>query len=177
MILVCYPPSTGSRNPVAALYHLLAHQKGPKVASNEWDHENLDALDGLQKGDVEPLISLLEDVGRPLHAELRLWLALMLKGDTQTRWWLQCMRHPGFQKPDDMAIVRPWFIGVRIHQLWSEGGTITAAKVKAKSEFHRGIRSIDGAWIDYRKLYFRLKGQGIDLCPGLRPLRQPIPRP
>jgi hypothetical protein len=49
-----------------------------------WVRENLAALYGLQAGDVEPLIALLEETRRHLHPELRHWIASMLRGDSQT---------------------------------------------------------------------------------------------
>ena len=70
------------------------------MPSSAWDHENLTALEGLQSGNVEPLIALLEDTARPLHPELRRWLATMLWGDTEARWWFECKRHQGFPKAD-----------------------------------------------------------------------------
>jgi hypothetical protein len=86
------------------------------------DHENLEALTGLQQGNVEPLITLLEDTDRSLHPEVRRWLALMLMGDLQTRWWLACKKHPGFTQPDDNALLfRNLAVGMFIHSKWSAG--------------------------------------------------------
>ena len=139
---------------------------------SDWDGENLDALKGLHKGDVEPLITLLEEAERPLHPELRRWLARMLVGDPQVSWWLQCKRHPGFPKPDNAALeLRDIRIGLCIHELWHEGATITEAKDQAAEKFKRKSRTIDDAWTDYRRLYFRLKDEGTDFFPQWRPLR------
>lgn len=136
-----------------------------------WDTENLDAFDALKKGDDEPLIALLEETGRPLHPELRRWLAAMFKGNTEVRWWLK--RHPGFQKTDDgKLLVRGMCIGHRVHELWHQRVPITKAIAQAVEEFGLEERTIQGAWAEYRQLYWRAKDAGDDLAEGLRPLRK-----
>jgi hypothetical protein len=161
-----------------------------------WDSLNLAALEGLQDGDVEPLIELLEKSGCEIHPELRLWLAMMLKGDTQARWWLELKKHPGFQKgADDWdRAERSIKIGRRIHELWHGWPTIAQAKAlegkeselqprtvdEAKSlageEWGFRARTIDSAWARYRTLYFRMKKEGSSLSSDLRPLRRQMPK-
>ncbi len=76
---------------------------------SDWNQENIQALHGLQRGDVEPLITLLEDMKCGLHPDLRLWLASMLKGETETKWWLATLSFA-------CEIVFPWFgfLGIRV---------------------------------------------------------------
>ncbi len=137
---------------------------------SDWDHENIAALEGMQEGDIEPLIALLKETNRPLHPELRLWLAVMLIGDTQAQWWLERKPHPGSPKSDPVRLFnRDFSLGLRIHQLYTEGGTITEAKSRAAKEFGIQARTIDKAWTLYRKLYHYVDGAiGNDLCQ-LRP--------
>lgn len=161
-----------------------------------WNSLNLAALEGLQDGDVEPLIELLETTECEIHPELRLWLALMLKGDTQTHWWLERKKHPGFQKrADDWdRAARSIKIGRRIHELWHgwpaiaqakalEGKewklqrrTVDEAKSLAGEECGFQARTIDNAWARYRALCFRMKEEGSSLSSDLRPLRRQMPK-
>lgn len=148
--------------------------------SDYWDHESVAALEALQIGDVEPLITLLEETKRPLHAELRLWLAAMLKGDATSvkDYWLELKRHPGFLSTDvSVLVVRNIHIGKRIHALWDDGQNLTKAKASAQKKFRLGARTIDDIWAQYRRLYFQLKEEGISLSPGLRPLRAQLAKP
>ncbi len=148
--------------------------------SDHWDHENSTALEALQSGDVEPLITLLEETKRPLHTELRLWLAAMLKGDATSvkDYWLELKRHPGFPSTDaSVFALRSIRIGKWIHALWNDGQDLTKAKASAEEEFGLGARTIDDIWAQYRSLYFQLEEEGISLSPGLRPLRPQLTKP
>ena len=141
---------------------------------SDWNQENIQALHGLQRGDVEPLITLLENMECGLHPDLRLWLASMLKGETETKWWLAIKRHPGYRHADTSDIaVRNLVAGKRIHELWNQGNTISQAKDSVASEYDRETRTIDNIWISYRNVYFRLQAEGIELAPELQPLRRP----
>ena len=135
-----------------------------------WDSENVSALEGLQAGDDEPLVALLEETARPLHPELRRWLASMFKGNTEVRWWLK--RHPGFQKTDDSALhARDICIGHYIHKRHHDGDTVTDAKSLAAKKFGLKARTIDDAWLEYRRMYFRAKDDDDNFAEELRPLR------
>ncbi len=138
-----------------------------------WDHEHQVTLEWLQeKGCVEPLVALLRDCDRPLHPELRLWLALMLTGDHQCRWRLECKRHPRWQKRDLAALTaRDLKIGLFIHRLWSEGKRLIDAKGEATEKFDLQDRRLDDVWTMYREVSLRLRDSGIPLAPELKPLR------
>jgi len=161
------------------------------MPNGDLDHENSEALIGLQTGDVEPLISLLQDVKRPLHAELRLWLAATLVGDLQTLWWMEfnrhpsnpgagdleiwwfrIKRHPGFPRGGDPELfVRQMQIGRHIHELWDRRIKITVAHNIAVEKFNCEIRTIQSAWGVYRDVYFRLREDDISVSEDLVELR------
>lgn len=144
------------------------------MSASTFDRENLAALRGLQEGDVEPLIELLKETERSLHPELRRWIALMLMGDSQSHWWLECKRHKGFPRPDLWRLViRDLNIGTLIHKHHTAGDSITDAKKKAADDFHLEEHTIDNAWTTYRRVYFSIREDGLEFSPDLRSLRRP----
>lgn len=151
------------------------------MTGSKLDGENVDALTALQGGDIEPLIALLEDTGRPLHPELRRWLALMLKEgkpgaprSRQAKYALKIKGSPGRKKTGflEKAGELDWLgVGQFVHHSWHKGARITDAKHEAAEKLHLNERTIDALWDKYRRIYFLALEDGENLAPQLKPLR------
>lgn len=130
-----------------------------KLVKDFWDSEELDALEGMQQGDLRPLVDLLRaKVSDRVHPEVLNWLDLIAQEEPQAGWVLKKLRGDPRPTVDDLNVY--WSVGCFIHEQYTAGVSITEAKAKAADAFDWEARSIDTAWTNYRGLVTRLEGDG-----------------
>ena len=128
----------------------------------------------MKRGNLDPLIELLDSGECPIVMDVRQLLARMLRADKYETWRLEAKRKRGKEAKYTMRWMR---VGWFIHKQYDDGVSITSAKEAAATQWSLDRRMIDNEWRRYRYVYNRfLEEGGSDISEGLRPLRKPIPR-
>lgn len=137
-----------------------------------WDHENLEVFEGLEDGDLRPLVDMLR-AGRIPHPEVINRFNLIAEEEPEAGFHLRrAPRSRGRQaEPDNSRAVRDLIIGMWIHRSHTRGNTISSAKAKACTKFGLKQRTIDDVWTSYRGVWFRFIVDGDKLDRTLKPLR------
>ena len=105
-----------------------------KNKDQPWNTVNVDALDGLNSGDLAPVIELLRS-STPLHSEIRLLLAEMLDPDAEGKRRLTWGYRQSNRPTSDSNIMRDIILGKEASDLYAEigkGGYESAIKVTAE---------------------------------------------
>ena len=105
-----------------------------KNKDQPWNTVNVDALDGLNCGDLAPVIELLRS-STPLHPEIRLLLAEMLDPDAEGKRRLTWGYRQSNRPTSDSNIMRDIILGNEASDLYAEigkGGYESAIKVTAE---------------------------------------------
>lgn len=105
-----------------------------KNKDQPWNTVNVDALDGLNSGDLAPVIELLRS-STPLHSEIRLLLAEMLDPDAEGKRRLTWGYRQSNRPTSDSNIMRDIILGNEASDLYAEigkGGYESAIKVTAE---------------------------------------------
>ena len=105
-----------------------------KNKDQPWNTVNVDALDGLNSGDLAPVIELLRS-STPLHSEIRLLLAEMLDLDAEGKRRLTWGYRQSNRPTSDSNIMRDIILGNEASDLFAEyggGGYDSAINATAK---------------------------------------------
>lgn len=121
-----------------------------------WTRENLNALDGLNRGDVAPLVALLAGNG-PIHPEFRLLLAQVLDPRAETNWQLYFKRRRTRRPTVD--IVRRLEVGQSVAILKEKYGNTDAAVCEVMRIMGNKRAYVYDCYADWRHVMDRMAAE------------------